>query len=604
LEAGGHLRGGELMAGFSNSNVFADNVDFSGGFPVTAQVTADGELLIGSTVAPNIRVGTLTSTGGSVTITNGAGTINLEAGIGTPTTFMEDVGSATPAANILQINGTSTQGISTSGAGNIVTLTAANASSSQKGVASFNGTEFTVTSGAVASNPITVTAGSGISVTGSPVNLGGAVTIAAIAATPTTFTEDTGSATPAANNLNILGTSAQGIATSGTAATVTITAANATSTQKGVASFNASQFTVTTGAVAANPITVTAGTGISVTGSPVALGGAVTINATGSVPTTFTEDTGTATPSANNVNILGTSTQGISTSGTGATVTITAANASSSQKGVASFNGTNFTATAGAIGSNAMALTAGSNITLSTTSLNLGGALTISATATPFNIQTQSSMFEDFLGGSAVVGGPPAGVWDHAWNMLSTNNVYPVDSVAGHPGIVQLSSAAALSPFICLGTNTIGAYLLGNGTLSVKWCAQIPVLSSGAGRYNLQLGVSRDPINGSNSIRFFYTDNSNSGQWIIQCSLAGVSTAVNTVVAADTNWHTYEIQVNAAATSVSFLIDNVVVGTAITTNIPNTVAIFPYATMEYVSGSLELINIDFCSAIMIPTTPR
>ena len=67
------------MAGFNNGTVFADNVDFRGVKPVSGQVTTDGQLLIGSTASPNIKVGTLTSTGGTVTITPGSGTINLEA---------------------------------------------------------------------------------------------------------------------------------------------------------------------------------------------------------------------------------------------------------------------------------------------------------------------------------------------------------------------------------------------------------------------------------------------------------------------------------------------------------------------------------------------
>lgn len=71
------------MAGFDNNVMYADNVDFTGSTSPTAQVTADGELLIGSTVAPNIRVGSLTSTGGTITITVGAGTINLDLAGGT-----------------------------------------------------------------------------------------------------------------------------------------------------------------------------------------------------------------------------------------------------------------------------------------------------------------------------------------------------------------------------------------------------------------------------------------------------------------------------------------------------------------------------------------
>lgn len=70
------------MAGFQNDSnlkeiLFADNVDFSGATTPTGQVTSNGQLLIGSSVAPNIRVGNLTSPDGSLTVVNGNGTIGV-----------------------------------------------------------------------------------------------------------------------------------------------------------------------------------------------------------------------------------------------------------------------------------------------------------------------------------------------------------------------------------------------------------------------------------------------------------------------------------------------------------------------------------------------
>lgn len=71
------------MPGFSNitgaeSIVWADNVSFDG-TERGGKITTDGQLLIGSTVAPHLRPGNLTSTGGTVNITNSAGGINLES---------------------------------------------------------------------------------------------------------------------------------------------------------------------------------------------------------------------------------------------------------------------------------------------------------------------------------------------------------------------------------------------------------------------------------------------------------------------------------------------------------------------------------------------
>lgn len=64
------------MPGFDNNVMYADNVDFRGVQPVVPQVTTNGQLLIGSTATPNIRVNTLTP-GSGVTITNGPGTITI-----------------------------------------------------------------------------------------------------------------------------------------------------------------------------------------------------------------------------------------------------------------------------------------------------------------------------------------------------------------------------------------------------------------------------------------------------------------------------------------------------------------------------------------------
>lgn len=77
------------MPGFDldsrGSILFCNNVDFSGSSSTsgTSQVTADGQLLIGSSVSPYIRVGTLGSSDSSITWTVGNGTITGQVAGGT-----------------------------------------------------------------------------------------------------------------------------------------------------------------------------------------------------------------------------------------------------------------------------------------------------------------------------------------------------------------------------------------------------------------------------------------------------------------------------------------------------------------------------------------
>lgn len=69
------------MGGFSISDsesiMFADNASFDG-TEKGGKLTTDGELWIGSTSAPHVKKGSITSTGGSVVVTNSSGNINLE----------------------------------------------------------------------------------------------------------------------------------------------------------------------------------------------------------------------------------------------------------------------------------------------------------------------------------------------------------------------------------------------------------------------------------------------------------------------------------------------------------------------------------------------
>ena len=87
------------MAGFDGTIMFADNVDFSGSNTPAAQITTNGQFLIGSTAAPHIRPGTLTSTGGTVTITYSSPNVNLETTGGQATTKFDVQANTAPGTD-------------------------------------------------------------------------------------------------------------------------------------------------------------------------------------------------------------------------------------------------------------------------------------------------------------------------------------------------------------------------------------------------------------------------------------------------------------------------------------------------------------------------
>jgi len=153
-----------------------------------------------------------------------------------------------------------------------------------------------------------------------------------------TNTTDSGVATiDGANNINILGNASQGVSTSGAVASVTVTVADATTSSKGVASFNSSDFTVTSGAVSLastvidNNLTFQSDSGnatpssgtiiLAGAGSVATSGTGNTVTITGAGAQTFNTDSGTATTSANAITIEGTANE-IEVTGSGSTVTV------------------------------------------------------------------------------------------------------------------------------------------------------------------------------------------------------------------------------------------------------------------------------------------
>ena len=180
---------------------FSQQVEFSGAYTLP---TADG-------------------TTGQALITDGSGAVAFTT-ISTELDIAGDSGTDTVSLISDTLTFTGGEGIDTAITNNTVTISAEDASATNKGVASFDSTHFTASSGAITANDITLTSDSG----------NAAATIGE------TFTI----------------TGGEGIDTTATGTTVTIAAELATSSNKGVASFDSTDFTVTSGAVVVNTITL------------------------------------------------------------------------------------------------------------------------------------------------------------------------------------------------------------------------------------------------------------------------------------------------------------------------------------------------------------
>jgi hypothetical protein len=250
-------------------------------------VGTNGQVLLGATAAPP-AFATLTSTGGTIVFTTGANTLNLEASGSTAASFPTDSGTAVPALGALTIAGGAN--IATSGAGSTVTIdldgvvpianggTNASSMATTDGTIIFDGTRL-VTTATGTSGQVLTSNGVGVAPTYQNVSASGAVTSVSGGNNITI----TGTAT--APIVNVSGTTDHAVQVGNASGSLTSLSVGTTNTVLlGNTGADPSFGQVPNAALVNSSITLNDGANITVTGSPVSLGGSATIALSGVVP--------------------------------------------------------------------------------------------------------------------------------------------------------------------------------------------------------------------------------------------------------------------------------------------------------------------------------
>lgn len=205
---------------------------------------------------------------------------------------------------------------------NTVTYTIDDATTSSKGVSQFLDSDFGVSSGEVSLNDAVISH----------------------------ITTDSGSATGVNHRFTLQGNSIQGTVVEATGSTITVEAKDASYTQKGVASFNSGDFQVNSGDVSIDSDFVRF----------------------------ITTDDGSMTIGGHAVSILGG--EGVDVNHSGTTITVAGEDATTSNKGIASFDTNDFTVSGGAVslkaGSVENADLVNDDITIGDTAVALGATIT------------------------------------------------------------------------------------------------------------------------------------------------------------------------------------------------------------------------------------
>jgi hypothetical protein len=205
-------------------------------------------------------------------------------------------------------------------------------------------------------------------------------------------------------------------------------------------------------------------------------------------------------------------------------------------------------------------------------------------------------------------------VYDHFGGTLSqTDHSGPlgllgtVNGTAALISLVSIDGAHYGTVNLATGTDTNGNayiasnltnFLLGSGRFILEALVKIPAsLSDGTNTYTLVFGLT----NGNYKARMDYAYNDNAGKWTLTTQNNGsvIDTPGTTAVVAGA-WQRLKLDINAAATSISCYVDDVLQCTA-TTQIPtSTMGIF-LLIQKSVGTSSRTLGADYISVTYIPT---
>jgi hypothetical protein len=175
-------------------------------------------------------------------------------------------------------------------------------------------------------------------------------------------------------------------------------------------------------------------------------------------------------------------------------------------------------------------------------------------------------------------------------------------------GIAEVNSGTTTtgeSAIVFGHSATVKPVRLGKGILTIEFRIKFPTLSTSTQEYKAEVGLVDDPqSSGANNRVWMEYDRTSALFWTMITSSGGTNSTLDTSSTVGTGWTRIKIEVNAAASLVTFYVDGVSVGTR-TANIPTGVDLFPAVTMFKTAGTTaRTILVDYVAFDYNLTTPR
>ena len=177
---------------------------------------------------------------------------------------------------------------------------------------------------------------------------------------------------------------------------------------------------------------------------------------------------------------------------------------------------------------------------------------------------------------------------------------------AGRMGVrrLYLTSNTSGANFYFFGTQNTKYVYTGSGVIQLTYIFKVESLSNATDTYTLRIGLGDDfGSDFTDGIYFQYSNTGSTPAWLIKTANSGTRTTTTTSTNLDTNYHTYQIVVNAAGSLVTYYIDGASVGT-ISTNIPTAVTTSMIQTTKSAGTTQNNTDVDFMGIYWALTTSR
>lgn len=223
----------------------------------------------------------------------------------------------------------------------------------------------------------------------------------------------------------------------------------------------------------------------------------------------------------------------------------------------------------------------------------------------PFNdSRNEVTLYDDFI-----ADGTGQLRWSDADTTTGVSATTTTVATSAHPGILELNTGAGATGAatrwmggVTTGTPTAG-FMLGGGALYVEVLVRLEDLATGAEDYNTNFGLNNLIAGATDAVRFLYS-RTTSLNWLVDTRSASTTTETDTGVAVVADaWIRLGIQVNAAASSVTFFINGVLVATH-STNIPTVLLVPTLRISKTVGTTPRVAYVDYFKLYQRLTTAR